>query len=303
MRNGMWRKGLIVGIILLFVGSDVVTIIKGTFDDKVLTNDNSQMINTLKNFNNDIPSFSDRTVLQGNDEGPHHNMIFDMKEWWYYNVYLNGENSELKNWFILMSIQLYPRYGGFKLELLDDGNKNYGGDDFLYYNDVVYAHEPGVNVFFNNSYLIGRYPNWRIYAKYIQPDKLEIIVNLTYKANSLPIWLIRNPGHNHSNSIFGYYCILNCTAYGTISLNGTVYNVSGLGYHDHTWAPVRLKNTTNQYIKNWGENKLPNLLYIWDWLCIHLITDGICLLEKSIQRNAIYYQNLDQALYVLQHLV
>jgi hypothetical protein len=257
----MFRKGLVLGIIFLFAGASIsssIKSIKETFDTKDVSNENLQKtdkIKNLNNFNKETPLLSPRNVLKGNDEGPHQNMIFKMKEWWYYNVYLNDKNSELKNWFILMSIQLYPEFYGLKLELFDDENESYGGD-YVIYGDDTNAYGPGVNIFFNNSFEIGRYPNWHIYGECIQQDKLEIIVNLTFKANSLPMWLVKNTGNNRSNSFFGYYCVMNCSAYGSISLNGTIYNVSGLGYHDHTWAPQ-------------GENKLISLLNIWDWLCIH----------------------------------
>jgi hypothetical protein len=255
----MFRKGLVLGIIFLFVGAGIsssIKSIKETFDTKDVNNENLQKtdkIKNLNNFNKETPPLSPRNVLKGNDEGPHQNMIFKMKEWWYYNVYLNDENSELKNWFILMSIQLYPEFCGLKLELYDDENKSYGGDHVIYGDDAN-AYGPGVNIFFNNSFESGRYPNWHVYGEYTQQDKLEIIVNLTFKANSLPMWLVKNTGNNRSNSFFGYYCVMNCSAYGSISLNGTIYNVSGLGYHDHTWAPI---------------NTQINLLNIWDWLCIH----------------------------------
>ena len=267
----LFRKGLVFIVIILFVGSGIITCIKGAFDSKDVNNESLQKINNLNNFYKKTKPLSNRNVLKGNDEGPHQNMIFEMKEWWYYNAYLNDENSELKNWFIFMSIQLYHTFGALKLELLDDENESYGGD---YYRpiDAIQAYGPGVNLFFNNSFEIGRYPNWHIYAEYTQPDSLEIIVNLTFKANSLPRWLIKNTGHNRSNSFFGYYCVMNCSVYGNISLNGTVYNVSGLGYHDHTWAPKNrkiFKFNIGENIKNWGENKLIDLLNIWDWLCIH----------------------------------
>jgi len=273
----IWRKGLVFILIFLFIGSGIsssITSVKGTFDTNDVSNEYLQKTDKIKNLNTlykETPLLFPRNVLKGKDEGPHQNMIFEMKEWWYYNAYLNDKNSELKNWFILMSIQLYPTFGGLKLELFDDENKSYGGD-YYRYRDEIHAYGPGVNLFFNNSFEIGRYPNWHIYGKYTQPDKLKIIVNLTFKANSLPMWLIKNTGHNRSNSFVGYYCVMNCSVYGNISLNGTIYNVSGLGYHDHTWAPNNLKKlkfNTTENIKNWEENNLINLLNIWDWLCIH----------------------------------
>ncbi|MCK4332239.1 MAG: hypothetical protein KAV40_01525, partial [Thermoplasmatales archaeon] len=89
MKNNLWKKGLVLGIILLFVGAGSITSIKGTFDSKDVNNENLQKTNKIKNLNNfhkETPLLSHRNVLKGNDEGPHQNMIFEMKEWWYYNA-------------------------------------------------------------------------------------------------------------------------------------------------------------------------------------------------------------------------
>lgn len=274
MSNNVFIKCLIIGFIFLFVSASSITSIKGTYDIKDFNKKDLQKKNKIKKLNDlllEKSVLSQRNVLKGNDEGPHQNMIFEIKEWWYFNAYFNGENSELKNWFVLMSIQLYPKFGALKLELYDDENESYGGDYFDFLENLS-AYGPGVNLFFNNSFEIGRYPNWHIYGEHIQSDSLEIIINLTFTANSLPRWLIKNTGHNRSNSIVGYYCVMNCSVYGSISLNGTIYNVSGLGYHDHTWAPMnfkKIKFTTSKNIKDFNENKIIDLLNIWDWLCVH----------------------------------
>jgi len=233
-------------------------------------NTGSNLLSSHKIINN-VSIFSQKNSLKGNDEGPHQNMFFEMKEWWYYNVFFNNRSSELQNWFLLFSLRLYPEVCGFKLELFDDRNKSYGGDKYLHIDDIQ-VHGPGVNVFFNNSFMVGKYPFWHIYAEYIQPNNIEIVVNLTFIANSLPVWILMNTGLNNVYSFFGYYCLLNCSVEGTISLNGTRYNVNGLGYHDHTWAPINIKKPN--YIRYENRNNLIekneiDLLKMWNWLCVH----------------------------------
>ena len=240
---------------------------------------------------NEESFFSKKTVLEGNDEGPHYNNIYHMQEWWYFNVYLNGEDTELKNWFVLLSIQLYQNYSGLKLELFNDENESFGGDSFIDIDNAT-AYGPGVNVFHNKSFEIGRYPNYHIYAEFTQPDNLKITLNLTYKANSKPVWLIKNFGRNRSECIFGYYVIMNCTTTGTISLNNTTYNVSGIGYHDHTWAPMNRKNkniTTSQIPGSSKEKVLIDLLRIWDWLCIHFDNGWDAFIGKIYAKNRNFY--------------
>jgi predicted secreted hydrolase len=274
MEKNIIRKLLVILTIIFFVESSITPIIKGVFDNNIFNTDNSDLASKINTFNDsqkDIPLLVQKNVLKENDEGPHKNRIFKTKEWWYYNVYLNDENSELKNWFVVISFQSYQGYGigALKLELYDDENKSYGGDCFMYLDDIAVS-GPSVNFYFNNSSATGRYPNWHLFAEYIKPDETEIIADLTFTANSLPVWLTKNTGKNRTNSLFGYYCILNCSATGNILFNGTNYNVSGLGYHDHTWAPMEsVKNDTRQNIKNLKKDKSFELLDLWEWLCIH----------------------------------
>ena len=222
----------------------------------------------IKNFNiypEMTPLLSPRYILGENDEGLHQNRLFKMQEWWYFNVYFNDEKSELKNWSIVISFLIYPYISSHKLGLYDDENNSYGGSN-VRSKDALEYKGPGFNVQFDNSsFAIGRYPNWKIYAEHTKSNSSKIYVNLTFKANSLPMWILKNTGHNRSKSLFGYYCIMNCSVIGNVSLNGTIYNVSGLGYHDHTWTPFSLKIP----IFNVGINKAIDVLSSWDWLCIH----------------------------------
>lgn len=215
---------------------------------------------------------STRYLLGENDEGLHQNNVVNIQEWWYYNIYFNDEESELNDWWFVISFLVVPKICSLKLELYDTENNSYGGINvkqrsFFKYNDPV------LNVSIdNNSYVIGRYPNWQIHAEYTKPNETKIFVNLTFEANSLPMWMIKNTGKNRSNSIFGYYCVMDCSAYGNISIDGKTYNVSGIGYHDHTWNPLGVKTPEFSNIKN--ENIIKkktglNIYSSWEWLCVH----------------------------------
>ncbi|MFE3846323.1 hypothetical protein ACFL1L_05655, partial [Thermoplasmatota archaeon] len=270
-----WKKIKILLILIIIIIPCYTSITEKLYSsaksNKISLKPESQHNNISNIFTNNILSQrSGLNNLYGNDEGPHQNNFFYMKEWWYYNVFFNNQTSDLKDWFLLISIQIYPNFSGLKLELYDDNNKSFGGDKWLIIDDLN-SYGPGVNNYFNNSYQIGKYPDWRIYAEYNKKNETKIIVNLTFKANSLPRWLIKNTGLNQSNSIFGYYCIMNCSVKGTISINDTINKVNGLGYHDHTWTPLNFKKlNVNRNLMNLQLEKNLDILKFWDWLCIHL---------------------------------
>ena len=79
----------------------------------------------MKNSNNN--TISSRYKIGLNDEGPHTNKTYIMREWWYYNAIFNHPKSELKIWFTLLSISSNLHSDSIKLLLHDDKNKNYGG--------------------------------------------------------------------------------------------------------------------------------------------------------------------------------
>jgi predicted secreted hydrolase len=218
------------------------------------------MNNDMKKMSRSFPFYSKYT-LKENDEGQHHNSFFKLQEWWYYNVLFNNSESELKNWTVAISFCTFSHTDSIKLVLHDDKQKSYG-DIYLKPVGTCKTKRSGVNVNLNSSYAIGQYPKWHVYADNKNLDNPEITVDLDFKANSLPIWLLKNTGFNLSTSPFGYYCIMNCDVKGEISVDDRVYKVKGLGYHDHTWMPS-LKETEIKH-----KEKLIDF-NIWDWLCIH----------------------------------
>ena len=86
------------------------------------------------------------------------------------------------------------------------------------------------------------------------------------------MWILENTGKNRSNSFFGYDWVMNCNTKGYMILDGKTYNVSGVGYHDHTWAPKGLKKPISDgsvNINNKNKNEFFDIYRNWDWLCIH----------------------------------
>ena len=148
--------------------------------------------------------------------------------WWYYNVVFDKPDSELRNWSMMISFNQGRKADAFFLTLFDEENKSYGGCVAMP-KGTIQATSPGVNVEFNNSYVIGTYPKWHIYAEDGDLDGHEIIVDLFYKADSLPLWSIMNSGHNISMSPMGHYCIIDCNVTGEIKINETVYRIHGVG--------------------------------------------------------------------------
>lgn len=207
------------------------------------------------------PFFS-RYVLKENDEGVHQNNIFKIQEWWYYNALFNHSDNALKNWTVSISLSRFPHTDAIKLVLHDNGKKNYGGI-YLKPAGTFKKSGNGLNVNIDSSYAIGKYPRWQVYADNINLDDNEISAKLDFKANSFPMWIIKNTGFNLSTSFYGYYCIMNCDTKGEISINGKKYKVKGIGYHDHTWIPM-----LKQPVVEKKEKKLIDF-NIWDWFCIH----------------------------------
>lgn len=206
--------------------------------------------------------FYSKYNLKEYDEGPHKNNFFKKQEWWYYNFILNDPESELKNWSAVISFATFPHTDNFRLILHDNNKQKTYGDSYLKPVGTCKSKGPAVNVSMECSYAIGRYPKWHVYANNKKMNKPVITVDLYYKANSMPIWLVKNTGLNQKKSPLGYYCIMNCGVKGDITIDDRVYKVKGLGYHDHTWMPLLTETSPESKKKLLDFN-------IWDWLCIH----------------------------------
>lgn len=231
-----------------------------------------------------------RQVLKPNDEGSHKskNNFLMTQEWWYFNAYFNEPDSELNNWSIMISFNQMGVADIYFMTLYDDENKSYGGSS-PELSGTIQSGGPCVKVEYYNSYVLGCYPNWHIYAKDYGLDENNIIVNITYKAKSLPLWLLFNSGHNISLSPAGHYCILNCEVKGEIMINGIAYYVHGVGYHEHSWFKFFKKQNRQFYKQDIRQTTidLQDIIDVWDWFCIHFDNGWDMFAGKFLQNSSL----------------
>jgi predicted secreted hydrolase len=230
-----------------------------------------------------------RQVLKPNDEGSHQskkNFIMT-QEWWYYNAFFNEPDSELRNWSLMISFNQMGIADIFFMTLYDDENKSYGGSSPKI-SGTIQSGGPGVKINYYTSYVIGIYPKWHIYAMDYDLDENNIIVNITYKANSLPLWLLFNSGHNISRSPAGHYCIMNCEVTGELIINEAVYKVHGIGYHEHSWFKFFTKQNKQVHIQNIGQTQanFQDIIDVWDWFCIHFDNGWDMFAGKFFQKSS-----------------
>jgi predicted secreted hydrolase len=197
-----------------------------------------------------IPSY--RRDVSPEDEGVHYDKIRISREWWYFSAVFNGEDSELKDWTVAISFNHMARgdlIGTQKPDLLvvtlhgNDGEtfggminkKRYLG--ILNFGTLI-ASSPGVNVEFEDSWAEGEYPNWHVHAEDKDIDNIhEIIIDLDYKANSLPLWTIGCRAFDKSKSSIANYLFTGCEITGTVEIDGEEFTVNGTGHHEHSWTP------------------------------------------------------------------
>ncbi|MEF8847916.1 MAG: lipocalin-like domain-containing protein [Candidatus Thermoplasmatota archaeon] len=192
------------------------------------------------------------------DEGPHFKGMLSTREWWYFNVIFDQEESELQNWSAMISFNYMAKKFNqpdiLFITLFDDKNKTYGGK-ISKPRGTLTAKNYGVKLTFENSTINGVYPSWKLHIEDEQADKEnEIIMDLKFEAKCLPYWVGMNTGLGKSWSPLGYYSINNCEVTGKIEINNISYKVYGTGYHDHTWILYIIGGAS----------------FVWDWFSVHL---------------------------------
>lgn len=211
--------------------------------------------------NSFIPSF--RRAVSPQDEGVHYDKIRIAREWWYFGAVFTDKESELYNWAVQISFHHMARgdlIGTakpdlFVVNLYSPDGKHYGGminkERYLgiLNTGTLIASSPGVNLQFENSWAEGSYPQWRVHANSndIDPNH-NIIIDLEFTTESLPIWTIGSRAFDQSKSSIANYLFMGCHVAGAIRIDGREYNVEGIGQHEHSWTP---KAVTLGSINGW----------------------------------------------------
>jgi hypothetical protein len=215
-----------------------------------------------------IPSY--RREVSPDDEGVHYNKLRISREWWYFGAVFNNDESELKNWTVVISFNHMARgdlLGTQKPDLLAVSLQSPEGDTYggminkkrylgILETGTLIANSPGLNLKFEGSWAEGEYPTWHVHAEDEDIDSShEIIIDLDYQTSNLPIWTLGSRAFDQSKSSIANYLFLGCDISGTVSIDGEEFMVKGAGHYEHSWTPHLV--TTG-------------LINGWDWFCFTL---------------------------------
>jgi len=213
-----------------------------------------------------IPSY--RRDVSAVDEGIHFDDLRVSREWWYFTAVFNDTASNLRNWGVAVSFAHMARgdlFGTnkpdlFVVSLLGNGSEAYGGlinkQHYLgiLRQGTLIAESPGVKVQFEDSWAEGSYPGWHLHADSQDIDSSNhIVIDLQYQAMSLPVWTYGPRAFNDTGGEFDSYVILGCEITGTVTIDGTVFQVKGTGTHEHSWTPHLILRAS---LKSWDRFSL-----------------------------------------------
>jgi len=213
---------------------------------------------------------SGRHILQLADEGVHKQ---SRREWWYFNVFFNNPDSDLKGYSLVVSFnQMKPfdvrflKPDNLFIILFDDSGTSYNLATFNKRRGTLQTVGPGVNITFENSWAKGSYPSWHVHAV---NNEQGFTADLDFVADFLPIWVEgRSANLPIAKYVAGDYYIPRCNVVGNMTWGGKHYNVSGTGYHDHVW-----------------ETNVPRFISKgWDWCNFHFDNGWEMYLSKFIIR-------------------
>jgi predicted secreted hydrolase len=208
-----------------------------------------------------IPSY--RRDVSSADEGIHFDDLRVSREWWYFTAVFNDTSSSLQNWGVAVSFAHMARgdlFGTIKPDLLVVsllGNRSETYGDLVnkqHYLGILrqgtlIAETPGVKLQFENSWAEGSYPEWHVHADSQDIDSShQIVVDLQYHALSLPVWTYGPRAYNDTGGELDCYTILSCEITGTVTIDGSTFQVKGTGTHEHAWTPRLILRAS---LKSW----------------------------------------------------
>jgi hypothetical protein len=197
------------------------------------------------------------------DEGAHYNKIGVNREWWYYSVVFD-KGSELPGWTVSVSFNHMARndlllskpdmlvitlhgpdekdvYGGIL-------NRQRGGGIIWDPTLQVKSSDKEIILEFEDSYVQGMYPEWKVHIVDNGADEThDIVMDLDFIASSQAIWTYHSRLLNEGKSNIASYMFTGCEVAGTITIDGEDYRVKGIGRHEHSWSTSLLK----PLIKGW----------------------------------------------------
>jgi len=189
------------------------------------------------------------------DEGAHYHKLLISREWWYFTVVFD-EDSELAGWTASISFNhmaLGDLFGTLKPDVLvvtlhsPDG-KEYGGminkrrGGGIIFKPTLQATSPGIDIRYEDSWAQGMAPNWHVHAEDKDIDNAhKIILDLDFFSPNSPMWIHSNRLLDKGAGKIAEYIFLGCEVKGNVTIDGSTYNVKGIGHHQHSWSGGLLK--------------------------------------------------------------
>ena len=242
------KKNLMLSIVvvLLILGMGITPVANG----QTITKDQEKSIMDSSSINIDwfLGDQNDDNHWTPEDEGDHFPCGC---EWWWIYATLTLDNG--KHWDVALMFNYWmgrTRDGyepGLSFYRVQCWNRESGDCYDLLYEDREYPNpyfhhsKNEVNLKYYNCSMKGLYPNYVIYA---EDYKNDISFNLKYHAESIPSWVADESTDGlvpyGLSGVIRYGCIPRSRVTGNISIKGTDYNVTGVGYYEHQFGDMNV---------------------------------------------------------------
>lgn len=190
----------------------------------------------------------DEPPITAEDEGDHFPCGYEC--WWWHAAltFENGEYWDATSGFIYFMKKTRNGYTtgisthGIRLTNRQTG-EFYDNPNRAVFPGVLQTEKNKVNLTFHNSSAQGLYPDYHLY---VEGKEHNITADLNFHAISLPCWLAKEslncivPWGFSGNGKAYFVPILEVE--GNVSINGTIYNVTGVAYYEHDFVYCNFEN-------------------------------------------------------------
>lgn len=197
------------------------------------------------------------------DEGAHYNKLGVNREMWFYSVVFD-EDSDLAGWSVVISFNHMARndlplakpdmlvvtlHGPNEGEQFGGMVNKQRGRGLIWDPTLeVKSSEKEIILEFEDSWVQGMYPTWKIHIEDKDIDKNhDIKMDLEFFAPNLAIWTYNSRPINEGKSKIASYMFTGCSVTGDINIDGAEYDVKGIGHHEHLWSTGLI----NSFIHGW----------------------------------------------------
>lgn len=242
---------LSIVVVLLILGMGITPITDGltitkTFEKPCIDLRDNFVKNRVQTLLDSSNSKSDENPWTPEDEGDHFPCGYEL--WWIYAI-LKLEDG--RYWDVAMCFEYWMNktkegYTGglsfYRIQRWDrQTRKSYDNLHPDNFPGPLQLNKNEVNFTYYNNTMKGLYPD---YAFHSEDDVHNVIFDIQCHATSLPHWILTEGTDGilpwGFSGTFRYGVIPSLDVEGTIVINGTLYNVTGVGYFEHEFGYIDL---------------------------------------------------------------